>query len=98
VVSFSARRDFIAYYQLPLALPPHSDPLDSEQRVPPLWGRSPHQGRYRRRTTRRNGFEREHPYPSNWHAERCCSEVVIDHINLLECGGADEPFNMQGRQ
>jgi 5-methylcytosine-specific restriction endonuclease McrA len=53
------------------------------------------QGRYRRSTTAKNNFKREHPCPSNGRSSGSCPGYVIDHINPLECGGADAPFNMQ---
>jgi hypothetical protein len=58
--------------------------------------RSTHHGRYRRSATaKNNNFKREHPCPSNGRASGSCPGYVIDHINPLECGGADAPFNMQ---
>jgi hypothetical protein len=52
-------------------------------------------GRYRHSTTAKNNFKREHPCPSNGRSSGSCPGYVIDHINPLECGGADAPFNMQ---
>ena len=52
-------------------------------------------GRYRRSTAAKNNFKREHPCPSNRNSYGSCPGYVIDHINPLECGGADAPFNMQ---
>jgi 5-methylcytosine-specific restriction endonuclease McrA len=57
--------------------------------------RSTHHGRYRRSTTAKNNFKREHPCPSNGRSSGSCPGYVIDHIHPLECGGADAPFNMQ---
>jgi hypothetical protein len=57
--------------------------------------RSTHHGRYRRSTTAKNNFKREHPCPSNGRSSGSCPGYVIDHINPLECGRADAPFNMQ---
>jgi 5-methylcytosine-specific restriction endonuclease McrA len=51
--------------------------------------------RYRRSAAARNAFKREHPCPSTGMPKGTCSGYVIDHINPLECGGADAPFNMQ---
>jgi hypothetical protein len=50
---------------------------------------------YRRSSTAKNHFKREHPCPSNGNSYGSCPGYVIDHINPLECGGADAPFNMQ---
>ena len=57
--------------------------------------RSTRHGRYRRSTTAKNNFKREHPCPSTGRPSGSCPGYVIDHINPLECGGADAPFNMQ---
>ena len=57
--------------------------------------RSTGHGRYRRSTTAKNHFKREHPCPSNGNSYGSCPGYVIDHIHPLECGGADAPFNMQ---
>jgi 5-methylcytosine-specific restriction endonuclease McrA len=57
--------------------------------------RSTHHGRYRRSTTAKNNFKREHPCPATGRSIGSCPGYVIDHINPLECGGADAPFNMQ---
>jgi hypothetical protein len=57
--------------------------------------RSTGHGRYTRSTTAKNHFKREHPCPSNGNSYGSCPGYVIDHINPLECGGADAPFNMQ---
>ena len=56
---------------------------------------STHHGRYRRSTTAKNNFKREHPCPATGRSSGSCPGYVIDHINPLECGGADAPFNMQ---
>jgi hypothetical protein len=57
--------------------------------------RSTHHGRYRRSTAAKNNFKREHPCPATGRSSGSCPGYVIDHINPLECGGADAPFNMQ---
>jgi hypothetical protein len=57
--------------------------------------RSPHHGRYKRSTTAKNDFKRQHPCPSTGGSSGSCPGYVIDHVNPLECGGADAPFNMQ---
>jgi hypothetical protein len=52
-------------------------------------------GRYRRSTKAKNQFKRMHPCPSTGSPKGRCPGYVIDHVNPLECGGADAPFNMQ---
>jgi hypothetical protein len=56
--------------------------------------RSSH-SRYHRSAAARSAFKRMHPCPSTGLDHGCCPGYVIDHINPLECGGADAPFNMQ---
>jgi hypothetical protein len=57
--------------------------------------RSTRQGRYKRSTTAKNNFKREHPCPATGKSSGSCPGYVIGHINPLECGGADAQFNMQ---
>ena len=52
-------------------------------------------GRYKRNTTAKNQFKRLHPCTSTGLSKGRCPGYVIDHVNPLECGGADAPFNMQ---
>jgi hypothetical protein len=52
-------------------------------------------GRIKRSTAAKNAFKREHPCPSNGRSSGSCPGYVIDHVNPLECGGADSPANMQ---
>jgi hypothetical protein len=52
-------------------------------------------GRYKRSTAAKNEFKRQHPCPATGRSSGSCPGYVIDHINPLECGGADAPFNMQ---
>jgi 5-methylcytosine-specific restriction endonuclease McrA len=75
------------------AAPRHSHSPRSSFR--PYSTRSTHRGRYRRSTTAKNNFKREHPCPATGRSSGSCPGYVIDHINPLECGGADAPFNMQ---
>jgi hypothetical protein len=56
--------------------------------------RSTGRGRYSRSTTAKNYFKREH-LARPWEVLRQLSRIRHDHINPLECGGADAPFNMQ---
>jgi hypothetical protein len=74
------------------ATPRHSQ---SHRSFRPYSTGSTHHGRYRRSTTAKNNFKREHPCPATGKSSGSCPGYVIDHINPLECGGADEPFNMQ---
>jgi integrase len=57
--------------------------------------RSGHHGRYHRSTAAKNAFTREHPCPATGLSRGRCPGYVIDHVNPLECGGADAPYNMQ---
>jgi hypothetical protein len=57
--------------------------------------RSGHHGRYKRSTAAKNEFKREYPCPATGRSSGRCRGYVIDHINPLECGGADAPSNMQ---
>jgi hypothetical protein len=52
-------------------------------------------GRIRRSTAAKDAFKREHPCPSTGKSSGSCPGYVIDHVQPLECGGADAPFNMQ---
>jgi hypothetical protein len=40
-------------------------------------------------------LEHEHPCPSTGKTSGRCPGYVVDHVNPLECGGADAPSNMQ---
>jgi hypothetical protein len=57
--------------------------------------RSRNQGRYKRSTAAKNAFKRDHPRPATGQSRGRCPGYVIDHIDPLECGGADAPYNMQ---
>jgi hypothetical protein len=52
-------------------------------------------GRIKRSTAAKNAFKHEHPCPSTGRGSGSCPGYVIDHVNPLECGGADAPGNMQ---
>ena len=52
-------------------------------------------GRTRRSAAAKDGFKREQPCPSNGRRSGACPGYVIDHVNPLACGGADDPSNMQ---
>jgi hypothetical protein len=43
----------------------------------------------------RNEFKREQPCPSTGQPRGPCPGWIIDHIQPLACGGADDPSNMQ---
>jgi len=53
------------------------------------------QGRIKRSESARNAFMHDHPCPSTGQNSGSCPGYVIDHIDPLECGGADAPSNMQ---
>lgn len=52
-------------------------------------------GRIKRSSSAKSAFERQSPCPSTGKTKGRCPGYIIDHINPLECGGADAPFNMQ---
>lgn len=52
-------------------------------------------GKIKRSTAAKDAFKHQHPCPSNGHSSGSCPGYVIDHVNPLECGGADAPSNMQ---
>lgn len=52
-------------------------------------------GKIKRSEGAKNAFKREHPCPSNGHGSGSCPGYVIDHVRPLECGGTDDPSNMQ---
>lgn len=74
----------------------------SGYKVPPSFGYRAKSGgydyvhhRYRRSSAAKNSFKRSHPCPSTGRSYGRCPGYVIDHIQALKHGGADEPFNMQ---
>lgn len=52
-------------------------------------------GRIVRTKAARAEFIREHPCPATGRTSGACPGYVVDHVNALECGGADAPSNMQ---
>jgi hypothetical protein len=52
-------------------------------------------GHIKRSAAARQAFKREHPCPSTGRRSGVCPGFVIDHVRPLECGGADDPGNMQ---
>lgn len=52
-------------------------------------------GRIKRSRAARDAFERRSPCPSTGKTSGRCPGYVVDHIRALECGGADDPSNMQ---
>ena len=52
-------------------------------------------GRIKRSTAAKDSFKRQQPCPSTGRGSGPCPGYVIDHVNPLECGGADAPSNMQ---
>jgi hypothetical protein len=65
-------------------------------------GFSPHpsverdsRGRIKRSAAAKDAFKRQQPCQSTGRGSGACPGYVIDHVNPLECGGADDPSNMQ---
>jgi hypothetical protein len=65
-------------------------------------GYSPHasvqrdkHGKIKRSGAAKSAFVRQSPCPSTGKTSGRCSGYVVDHVNPLECGGADAPSNMQ---
>jgi hypothetical protein len=52
-------------------------------------------GKIKRSTAAKDAFKHEHACPSTGKSTGGCPGYVIDHVNPLECGGADAPSNMQ---
>jgi hypothetical protein len=52
-------------------------------------------GKIKRSKTARSAFMHEHPCPSTGKTNGRCPGYVVDHVNALECGGADASYNMQ---
>ncbi len=49
----------------------------------------------KRSAAARDAFKRQQPCPANGKTSGSCPGYVIDHVKPLECGGADNPSNMQ---
>jgi hypothetical protein len=52
-------------------------------------------GKIKRSKSARSDFMRQKPCPSTGKSSGRCPGYVVDHVNALECGGADAPVNMQ---
>ncbi len=52
-------------------------------------------GRIKRSAAARDAFKHQQPCPSTGRSSGRCPGYVIDHVQPLECGGADAPSNMQ---
>lgn len=52
-------------------------------------------GRIKRSRAAKAAFEREHPCSSTGKRSGRCLGYVVDHVQALECGGPDDPSNMQ---
>ena len=52
-------------------------------------------GKIRRSGAAKDAFKRERPCPATGKSTGRCPGYVIDHVKPLECGGADDPSNMQ---
>lgn len=67
-------------------------PTPSQQRVTIVRDAN---GKIHRSESAKNNFKKQQPCPANGHTSGSCQGYVIDHINPLACGGADNPSNMQ---
>ncbi len=62
----------------------------------PTVQRDQHQhGKIKRSKAAKSAFERQQPCPSTGRTGGSCPGYVVDHVKALECGGADDPANMQ---
>jgi hypothetical protein len=52
-------------------------------------------GKIKRSSAAKSAFERQTPCPSTGKNHGACPGYVVDHVEALECGGADAPSNMQ---
>jgi hypothetical protein len=52
-------------------------------------------GKIKRSKAAREAFMRSHPCPASANIHGSCHGYVVDHVKPLECGGADDPSNMQ---
>lgn len=52
-------------------------------------------GRIQRSPQARHEFRKSHPCPSTGRISGRCPGFVIDHVQALKRGGADDPSNMQ---
>lgn len=52
-------------------------------------------GKIKRSAAAKDAFKRHQPCPSTGRGSGNCPGYVIDHVRPLECGGADDPSNMQ---
>ena len=52
-------------------------------------------GRIQRSPEARHEFRKSHPCPSTGRISGRCPGYVIDHVQALKRGGADDPSNMQ---
>lgn len=52
-------------------------------------------GKIKRSKAARTAFLHQQPCPSTGKTSGRCPGYVVDHVMALECGGADDPSNMQ---
>jgi hypothetical protein len=52
-------------------------------------------GKIQRSPAAKYAFEKSNPCPSGGKPGSGCRGYVVDHVRPLECGGADDPSNMQ---
>jgi hypothetical protein len=75
-------------------VPYERDHVASGYTLHPSVARDSH-GRIKRSNAAKDAFKREQPCPSTGKPSGSCPGYVIDHVKPLECGGADDPSNMQ---
>jgi hypothetical protein len=52
-------------------------------------------GRIKRSAAAKDAFKRQSPCPATGKSTGRCPGYVVDHVKPLECGGADDPSNME---
>lgn len=58
-------------------------------------GSIPVDAKIHRSSSARYEFKKTHPCPSTGRSRGACPGYVIDHVDPLKRGGADQPTNMQ---
>ncbi len=53
------------------------------------------EAKQKRSEAAKDHFKAAHPCPANGNTRGPCPGYVIDHIQALDCGGPDDPSNMQ---
>jgi hypothetical protein len=70
------------------------DHVASGYALDPTVARDSH-GKIKRSGAAKDAFKRSNPCPSTGKPTGGCPGYVIDHVKPLECGGPDDPSNMQ---